>query len=67
MHPDAPALESIATTLELATAQVVAIADRHRDDPDDSLTPQLDELERSIVGATRRLQRTIRALEQPGR
>jgi hypothetical protein len=66
MHPDAPALESVATTLELLTTQVVAIADRHRADPDDVLTPQLDELERSLVGATRRLQRTIRGLEGRG-
>jgi hypothetical protein len=62
MHPDAPALESIRSSIELVTTQVVAIADRHRDDPDDTLTPQLDELERALVGATRRLQRTLSAL-----
>jgi hypothetical protein len=63
MHPDAAALESIGAALELLTAQVVAIADRHRDDPDDALTPQLDELERALVGASRRLQRTVRSLQ----
>ena len=63
MHPDAPALESIASALELLTSQVLAIADRHRDDPDDALTAQLDELERALVGATRRLQRTVRSLD----
>jgi hypothetical protein len=62
MHPDAPALESIATALELLTTQVVAIGDRHRDDPDDALTPQLDEVERALSGATRRLHRTLRTL-----
>jgi len=62
MHPDAAALESIGAGLELLTAQVTAIADRHRDDPDDVLTPQLDELERALVGAQRRLQRTLRPL-----
>jgi hypothetical protein len=62
MHPDAAALESVRSALELLTAQVVAIADRHRDQPDDALSVQLDELERALVGADRRLQRTIRNL-----
>lgn len=62
MHPDAPALESIVESLQLLTDQVVAIADRHRDDPDDSLAGQLDELERSLQAAARRLQRTLRDL-----
>jgi hypothetical protein len=63
MHADAAALESVGAGLELLTSQVVAIADRHRDDPDDALAPQLDELERVLVGATRRLQRTVRSLQ----
>jgi hypothetical protein len=63
MHPDAAALESIVSGLELLTDRVVGIADRHRDDPDDALTAQLDELERSLAGATRRLQRILRDLE----
>jgi hypothetical protein len=63
MHPDAAALESVGASLELLIGQVVAIADRHRDDPDDALTPQLDELERALVGASRRLQRTVRSLQ----
>lgn len=62
MHPDAAALESIATTLELVVERVTSIADRHRDDPDDPLTPQLDELERALTGAHRRLSQTLRSL-----
>lgn len=62
MHPDAAALESIVTGLELLTDQLVAIADRHRADPDDALTAPLDELERALNGATRRLQRVLRDL-----
>jgi hypothetical protein len=62
MHPDAAALESIATTLELLIERVVGIADHHRDDPDDQLTSQLDELERSLKGTHRRLRHTIRGL-----
>ncbi len=62
MHPDAAKLESIVTALELLTEQVVGIADSHRDDPDDLLTAQLDELERALRSATRRLQRTVKGL-----
>lgn len=63
MHPDAAALESIATNLELLVERVVGIAERHRDDPDDPLTPQLDELERALKSAHRRLTRTVRSLD----
>jgi hypothetical protein len=63
MHPDVAALESIGTGLDLLTDQLVAIADRHRDDPDDALTPQLDELERALAGASRRLRRIVRSLD----
>ena len=66
MHPDAAALESIVSGITLLTDRVVAIADRHRDDPDDALSGQLDELERSLVSATRRLQRILRDLERGG-
>lgn len=61
-HPDAPALTAVRTELERLTARLVAIADAHRDDPDDPLTPQLDELERTLVSATRRLDRILRGL-----
>jgi hypothetical protein len=63
MHPDAAALESIATSLELLVERVAGIADRHRDDPDDLLTTQLDELERGLKGSQRRLTHTIRGLD----
>lgn len=62
MHPDAAALESIAAGLEQLTERLVAIADRRRDDPDDPLTPLLDDLERTFNGAARRLERLIRGL-----
>ena len=62
MHPDAAALESIAAGLEQITERVVAIADRRRDDPDDTLTPMLDDLERTFNGASRRLERLLRGL-----
>lgn len=61
-HPDAPALESIGSALDLLVDQVVAIADRHRDDPDDALVRNLDDLERAMVAAARRLDRLVRSL-----
>jgi hypothetical protein len=61
-HPDAPALESVGSALDLLVEQVVAIADRHRDDPDDTLVRNLDDLERAMVSAARRLDRLLRSL-----
>jgi hypothetical protein len=62
VHPDAAALESIAAGLEQLTERLVSIADRRRDDPDDELTPQLDDLERTFTTAARRLERLLRSL-----
>jgi len=61
-HPDGPALESIGAALGLLVEQVVAIADRHRDDPDEGLVRNLDDLERTMIAASRRLERLVRAL-----
>lgn len=62
MHPDAAALTSVQTDLEHLTARIVAIAEHHRNEPDDPLTAQLDELERALLSAARRLERTLRSL-----
>jgi hypothetical protein len=62
VHPDAAALESIAAGLEQLTERLVSIADRRRNDPDDELTPQLDDLERTFTTASRRLERLLRTL-----
>ena len=61
-HPDAAALSSVQSDLEQLITRIVAIGDVHRPDPDDVLVVQLDELERSLRAATRRLERTIRSL-----
>lgn len=61
-HPDAAALTSVRTDLERLTARLVAIADAHRDDADDPLTAPLDDLERTLNSARRRLDRLLRAL-----
>lgn len=63
VHPDAAALESIASGLSLLTERLVGIADRRREDPDDELVLQLDDLERTFLGAARRLERLIRSLD----
>jgi len=63
-HPDAAALGSIQSDLEHLVDRVVAIADAHRSDPDDPLTADLDEVERSLRATARRLERTIRALSR---
>jgi len=62
VHPDAAALTSVLTDLEHLTRRITAMADAHRPDPDDPLTSQLDELERALLAATRRLERTVRSL-----
>ena len=62
-HVEAAALESIASALRLLTEQTVAIADRHRDDPDDPLTRSLDDIERSLLATARRLERIVRSLD----
>ena len=62
-HPDEAALTSVQTDLEKLVDRLVAIADAHRVDPDDPLTPQLDEVERALVSTSRRLERTIRSLD----
>lgn len=61
-HPDAAALGSIQSDLEHLVDRIVAIADVHRADPDDPLTADLDELERAVRAAARRLERTRNAL-----
>jgi hypothetical protein len=61
-HPDAGALSSVHTDLEQLTSRIGAIADAHRDDPDDPLSAPLDELQRALESAARRLERTIRSL-----
>jgi hypothetical protein len=62
VHPDAAALESIAAGLEQLTERLVAIADRRREDAEDPLVLQLDDLERTFNGAARRLERLLRGL-----
>ena len=61
MHPDAPVLEAVASTMDQLLERVVGIADRHRAERDDPWTGDLDELERSLRTARRRLERMLNA------
>lgn len=61
MHPDAPALEAVAATLDHTLERVVGLADRHRAGHDDPWTADLDELERALRSARRRLERMLSA------
>jgi hypothetical protein len=62
VHPDEPALSAILTDLEQLAVRLGAIVEAHRHDPDDPLTAPLEELERSVESAARRLDRTLRTL-----
>ena len=59
LHPDAPALQAVASGLDQLHERVVGIADLHRADPDDPWTTDLDELDRALRAARRRLERML--------
>jgi predicted AAA+ superfamily ATPase len=55
-------LSSSATTLEDLTARLAEVADAYRDSSREDITLDLDEVERSLRAATRRLNRLVRRL-----
>ena len=61
MKPDAPRRPGPRVDRRRARAarrsRSVAIADRHRADPDEGLVRNLDDLERTLIAASRRLER----------
>jgi hypothetical protein len=61
--PDAAALVAVRTALEQALERVTSIADARRADEDDPLVPELDDLERAVLAAVRRIERTLRRLQ----
>lgn len=52
-------LSSMSTVLEDLTARVAAIADTYRGDRRDDMATQLDEVERALLGAKRRLRQVL--------
>ncbi len=60
---DRAQLASDATSLAELTERIVAIADRHRNDPTSVVMPDLDEIERALRSAGRKLDRLLRRLD----
>lgn len=61
-HENLAQLSSVATSLTDLISQVVAIADERRDQPDDDLCVELDEVERALRSARRKLDRLVHRL-----
>lgn len=55
-------LSSAATTLDELIGRLATVADAYRDTEREDVTLDLDEVERSLRAATRRLQRLVRRL-----
>jgi len=55
-------LSSAATTLDDLTARLAEVADAYRETSREDITLDLDEVERSLRSATRRLNRLVRRL-----
>ncbi|MFP3906967.1 MAG: hypothetical protein ACLFRV_11635 [Acidimicrobiales bacterium] len=55
-------LSSVSSTLAELTQRVVAIADAHRDTETDDISTDLDEVERALRSAYRRLDRLVHRL-----
>jgi hypothetical protein len=55
-------LSSAATTLDDLTRRLASLADEYRDTNRDDITLDLDEVERSLRSATRRLNRLVRRM-----
>lgn len=56
-------LRSAATTLDELTTRLAEVADAFRGTEREDITADLDEVERSLRAATRRLQRLVRRLD----
>ena len=57
MSTDTAELSSITSALEVLADRVTAIAERRDADPDDPLSTELFEVERSVRNAVRKLER----------
>jgi hypothetical protein len=61
-HADAAQLSSVATALDDLTTRVAETAERLRRSRNDAVAADLDEVERSLRAASRRLATTLRTL-----
>ncbi|MBK5221974.1 MAG: hypothetical protein JJE52_03675 [Acidimicrobiia bacterium] len=62
MHEHESQLSSAATTLSELTQRLAAIANEYRDSDREDITIDLDEIERSLRSAGRRLNRLLRRM-----
>lgn len=60
--PDFAELSSLRAQLHELTARVVAVGDRYRDTDDSAIAAELDQAERTLLGATRSLDRAATLL-----
>jgi hypothetical protein len=62
--PDFAELSSLRAQLGELTSRVVAVGDRYRDTDDSAIAAELDQAERTLLGATRALDRAASLLDQ---
>jgi hypothetical protein len=62
METDRAELSALATSLDELTARITALADRHRRTPQADVADSLYEVERSLLAASRKLDRVVRSL-----
>jgi hypothetical protein len=56
-------LSSLRAQLDEVTSRVVAVGDRYRDSDDSAIAAELDQAERTLLGASRALERAATLLE----
>jgi hypothetical protein len=62
MESDRAQLSALATTLDDLTRRIAEVASRHRASPREDIAMGLDEVERSLATAGRRLEKVMRAM-----
>ncbi|HSL58182.1 MAG TPA: hypothetical protein VK866_10105 [Acidimicrobiales bacterium] len=66
MESDRAQLSSAVSVLDDLTARIVEVADRYRGGAREDVTAELDEVERTLRQATRRLGRAVDRMRGPG-
>jgi len=62
MESDRAQLSALATSLDDLTRRIAEVAGRHRASPREDIASGLDEVERSLITAGRRLEKVMRAM-----
>ena len=62
MESDRAQLSALATSLDDLTRRIAEIAGRHRSSPREDIAQGLDEVERSLLTAGRRLEKVMRIM-----